>query len=180
MGRRYLSIDVGIKNLAYCILDESYSIHEWDVISLADVPTKTVDRLVILGASIKEHFDALELASKADTVMIENQIAPIASNMKSLQCMIAQYFLMRGFDSSNIRFVSSSLKLKGIAKKGSTYKERKALSIRITLEYIAAYENDASYWSTCLQKHKKKDDMCDAYLQCVAFVKTLADKDADN
>lgn len=162
---RYLSIDVGIKNLAYCICTNNLEICEWNVISLANVKKPT---LIELGKQVKHYFDELNLAKKADIILIENQVAPIASNMKSLQCMIAQYFIMN--DVPNIHFVSASMKLKGIAKKGTTYKERKALGVMATIENVKKYEIDASKWLEFVQTHKKKDDLCDAYMQCIAFI----------
>lgn len=162
---RYLSIDVGIKNLAYCICTNKREICEWNVISLTNVKKPT---LIELGKQVKHYFDELNLAKKADIILIENQVAPIASNMKSLQCMIAQYFIMN--DVPNIHFVSASMKLKGIAKKGTTYKERKALGVMATIENVKKYEIDASKWLEFVQTHKKKDDICDAYMQCIAFI----------
>ena len=171
---RYLSIDVGIKNLAYCICTNNREICEWNVISLAkakdtkDTKDTLKPSLIELGKQIKHHFDELNLSKKADIVLIENQVAPIASNMKSLQCMIAQYFIMN--DVPNIHFVSASMKLKGIAKKGTTYKERKALGVMTTIENVKKYEIDAPKWLEFVQTHKKKDDLCDAYMQCIAFI----------
>lgn len=164
---RYLSIDVGIKNLAYCICTNNREICEWNVISLANVKNAK-PTLIELGKQIKHYFDELNLAKKADIILIENQVAPIASNMKSLQCMIAQYFIMN--DVPNIHFVSASMKLKGIAKKGTTYKERKVLGVMATIENVKKYEIDASKWLEFVQTHKKKDDLCDAYMQCIAFI----------
>jgi hypothetical protein len=144
-------------------------ISEWNVISLTDTKKPS---LIELGECVKNWFDELGLALKADVVLVENQVAPLASNMKSLQCMIAQYFLMRDIPHTNIHFVPASLKLKGIVKKGSTYKERKALGITFCLKYIAMFESEsnASKWTQFVQCHKKKDDLSDSYMQCIAFV----------
>ena len=165
---RYISIDVGIKNLAYCICHERI-ISDWNVISLTNSKKPS---LIELGERIMYWFDELELASKTDVVLIENQVAPLASNMKSLQCMIAQYFLMRQIPHTNIYFISASLKLKGISKKGTTYKERKVLSVNTCLKYIMMFENEsnASKWTQFVQCHKKKDDLCDSYMQYIGFV----------
>ena len=48
--------------------------------------------------------------SLLDHIIIENQISPIANRMKTLQGMIAQYFIMRG--NAHIAFISSANKLK--------------------------------------------------------------------
>ena len=165
---RYISIDVGIKNLAYCVCSER-TISDWNVISLTNAKKPT---LIELGERIMHYFDELKLASKADVVLIENQVAPLASNMKSLQCMIAQYFIMRDIPHTNIHFIPASLKLKGISKKGTTYKERKALSVTMCLKYIAIFEDEsnASKWMKFVECHKKKDDLCDSYMQCIGFI----------
>ena len=47
-----------------------------------------------------------------DTVVIENQISPIANRMKTVQGMITQYFLMRGVDKRQIIYFSAVQKLK--------------------------------------------------------------------
>jgi hypothetical protein len=47
-----------------------------------------------------------------DTVVIENQISPIANRMKTVQGMITQYFLMRGVDKRRIIYFSAVQKLK--------------------------------------------------------------------
>ena len=64
---------------------------------------------------------------KIDIVIIENQISTIASRMKTLQGMIAQYFIMRG--TPCIEFISAANKLKMfMTKKKTTYTERKCRS----------------------------------------------------
>jgi len=49
-------------------------------------------------------------------VVIENQISPIANRMKTIQGMLAQYFIMKNSDIE-IEFVSSANKLKQFEKK---------------------------------------------------------------
>ena len=69
--------------------------------------------LVKLGIAMQKAFDK-ELVNHLETIthiVIENQISPIANRMKTLQGMIAQYFIMH--DIHNIRFVSAANKLKG-------------------------------------------------------------------
>ena len=59
----------------------------------------TID-LITIGKNIKKEFDKIDL-SKIDIVIIENQISPIASRMKTIQGMLAQYFIMK-FDNIKI------------------------------------------------------------------------------
>ena len=73
--------------------------------------------LITIGQNIKIRFDeifALEHMEKSiDCVIIENQISPIANRMKTIQGMLAQYFIMMN-TNQKIEFVSSANKLKGI------------------------------------------------------------------
>ena len=67
--------------------------------------------LIQIGKSIKENFGKLESFRGITHVVIENQISTIATRMKTIQGMLAQYFIMT---DSNIviEFVSSMNKLK--------------------------------------------------------------------
>ena len=72
-----------------------------------------------------QHFNRL-FNHPIDVVLIENQIGKIAIRMKSLQGMIAQYFIQKNIPT--IEFISSKNKLYFIKYK-TTYKERKQLGI---------------------------------------------------
>lgn len=67
--------------------------------------------LVTVGRNMKAKFDEIENMHPVDIVVIENQISPIANRMKTIQGMLAQYFIMRE-DDVRIDFVSSANKLK--------------------------------------------------------------------
>ena len=76
--------------------------------------------LVQMGVQLVKEFDrVLGVGGNAitflDKIIIENQISPIANRMKTLQGMIAQYFIMR--DNPQIAFISSANKLKLFTKK---------------------------------------------------------------
>jgi hypothetical protein len=88
--------------------------------------------------------------------------------MKTIQGMIAQYFIMRN-SNINIEFISSINKLKDSTstpttetKVETTYKDRKLLGIKRCLELLRP-ANDT--WKTFFSKHTKKDDLADAFLQ---------------
>ena len=105
---------------------------------------------------------------KIDIVIIENQISTIASRMKTLQGMIAQYFIMRG--TPCIEFISAANKLKMfMTKKKTTYTERKIESVEVTkdlLERLPQFEKYKGY----LEKNKKKDDLADCFLQGIYYL----------
>ena len=73
---------------------------------------KEIDLLTI-GRNIKTLFDQSAQMSEVTHVIIENQISPLANRMKTIQGMVAQYFIMK---NSNIviDFISSVNKLKGL------------------------------------------------------------------
>ena len=81
---------------------------------------KEIDLLTI-GRNIKILFDQSTQMSDVTHVIIENQISPLANRMKTIQGMVAQYFIMKN-PNIQIEFISSANKLKGFthAKTSST------------------------------------------------------------
>jgi hypothetical protein len=128
--------------------------------------------LITIGRIIKIKLDKLlsEHLMSLTHVVIENQISPIANRMKTIQGMIAQYFIMRN-DNVSIDFVSSSNKLKELdsEEKGS-YSERKKLGVKKCLETVVNGPNYNS-WEDFFKSHKKKDDLADSFLQGIWFIK---------
>ena len=123
--------------------------------------------LITYGINLRDNFDLLFKDQQIDIVVIENQIATIASRMKTLQGMIAQYFIMKNIDQ--IFFVSAIYKLPTTTKK-TTYSERKQLGIKITNEILS--ENDQLLESKLyFSKQKKRDDLADSFLQGLAYIK---------
>lgn len=127
--------------------------------------------LITIGKNIKNEFDKVDF-SQVDCVIIENQISPIANRMKSIQGMLAQYFIMR-HDSIQIEFLSSSNKLKGFEKEHDTedsnYKQHKMDAVFHTKRII---ENPYfSSWKSHVLNHKKIDDLADAFLQGLWYLK---------
>lgn len=125
--------------------------------------------LIQIGISMRDAFDKV-LKSHIETIThiaIENQISPIANRMKTLQGMIAQYFIMN--NKTQISFVSAANKLKGhvgaeadIETDTSSYAARKKEGIKITLKLLNERYSD---WLHHFSQHKKKDDLADAFLQ---------------
>ena len=108
-------------------------------------------------------------------VIIENQISPIANRMKTIQGMIAQYFIMKNVE--NIEFISSINKLKcdtiinDIEDESMseilTYNNRKKIGVKKCLELL---ENTNSNMLQHFKSHKKKDDLADSLLQSMWYI----------
>jgi len=156
----YLSIDVGIKNLAYIIYDKT--IIEWGIIELCEKNANKAN-MIDLGKKICVLFEK-QFMMHFDEVIIENQIGPSAIRMKNIQGMITMYFIQKG---SEVVYWNSGNKLRFITKvkKIGTYKERKKMGIAATETIIKEFypEHDIS-------KKKKKDDLADCFLQLIDYL----------
>ncbi len=127
--------------------------------------------LIDYGKGIKRIFDTTFLDMDIDYVLIENQIGPLALRMKSIQAMLTQYFIDNNID--NIECVSSSNKLKEfLGNKSTSYKERKKYGIEFTNK-ILVENNKLNKWKEKFNKHKKKDDLADCYLQARWFIRKV-------
>lgn len=124
--------------------------------------------LITLGRNIKEIFDEKFSKYKIDTVIIENQISPLASRMKTLQGMLAQYFIMK--DVNNIEFIAACNKLRNFPEgQHVTYSERKKKAIEIT-ENILRKNTNLCEQIQYFIKNKKKDDLSDSFLQGIWYL----------
>jgi hypothetical protein len=134
--------------------------------------------LITIGKNIKIKFNEIFQEDDIDIVIIENQISPIANRMKTIQGMIAQYFIMKK-TSQQIEFVSAVNKLKTDGeekdkepKEKTKYSDRKKMGIQKCLELL---NNDGSYisWSDYFKNHTKKDDLADSFLQGLWYIKKI-------
>ena len=125
--------------------------------------------LIQLGINMRDKLDAIlykDNNPNIDKIIIENQ-GPLANRMKTIQGMIAQYFIMKNY--TDIVFYSASNKLKFfICDDIKTYKERKKKSITITTDILSQY-NELNIWNVFFMKHVKKDDLADSFLQGLSY-----------
>jgi hypothetical protein len=133
--------------------------------------------LITVGRNLKESFDVLPELSTTTHVIMENQISTIAVRMKTVQGMLAQYFIMKSVP--NIEFISAANKLKDFTRftsnpEGKTfrekYKQHKVDGISICSKFLG--ENPGlEKWRPSLQT-SKKDDLADCFLQGIWYLKT--------
>ena len=161
-----LSFDVGIKNLAFCVMDRQFNIHSWFCTEIPNPTTQLKNLLCYL--------DSLELMENVDTILIEKQ--PYKNpKMRLLENILLTYFNIRNIDNSNdVKILSYNAKHKlgelGKQIKGKTnYNQRKKLSIQLCNTFLVKYtqEDVFKYYFT---KSKKKDDLADSLLQALSFL----------
>ena len=119
-------------------------------------------------------------------VLIENQPHFNTLKMKSITNTLFDYFLIRGqidkkINLNEVLFCSPSNKLKAkdnklVVSKKNKYKLNKELSIKYTKELLS----DQPLMLEVLDEFKKKDDVCDAYLQGRYYLEFRPKKEAKN
>jgi hypothetical protein len=190
----YISFDIGVKNLAMCILKKTdvITILDWRIIVLAEAK-KDIKGVEDISERIYLEMDNVvgELKEKGidiiDYVLIENQPSNLNGIMKTIQHIIYGYFnLIKHWDKEvdNVILVNASLKTKTHSYKPdiliktedaknskgfrrNKYKLNKQLSVEICKHYI----KDNEYLSALFAENKKKDDLSDSCLQAVAYIR---------
>ena len=153
-----ISIDVGIKNLALCIL-EDVRIYEWKVINLSYGNN--------VCTSIIEAFTDLQSRYPSAQIVIERQMT---KKMLNIQCYMEMYFRLKGH---SVVIYSPKHKLAGTGKENSgggksLYQARKKASITLCQEWLDKHPQEE--WVQQLWKStKKKDDISDALMMAIAY-----------
>uniref|UniRef100_A0A6C0K1W8 Mitochondrial resolvase Ydc2 catalytic domain-containing protein n=1 Tax=viral metagenome TaxID=1070528 RepID=A0A6C0K1W8_9ZZZZ len=157
------------------LLDKMLAFYEEKCFRVLQPPKKKTANetdLISIGRNMTKLLDEMhEITDGTIThVILENQISTIANRMKTIQGMLAQYFIMRGRQDIVIEFVSSSNKLKDfVAEKNTTYKQHKKDGITICSRFL---ENNPNWtqWGSVLQT-TKRDDLADSFLQGIWYLK---------
>ena len=223
---KLLSFDVGIKNLAYCLIDdEKNTIDDWGILNISVDPIcdhimkglkhcdksakvvinqtklcashqklkcyrdksskkipKTKNAIFELGKRIVECLDEKPNFLETNRVLIENQPALKNPTMKSVQMMVYTYFLVKGVSSpdspmASIEMINARNKLKAYTgppipcEIKDRYKRTKFLGIQYCSSMIQDNEFIEDKFKTLFSESKKKDDLADAYLQGMYWIK---------
>lgn len=127
-----------------------------------------------LAVSIFTKLESIKTLLEVDDVLIENQPSLINPVMKTISCMLYSFFMMNGFMKNKIKlvkFMSPQNKLKVNSeskkeiKKGETEREKYLITKGLGVEYCKALINHYPDKIKFLDNFKKKDDLCDAFLQ---------------
>jgi hypothetical protein len=196
IGNKHLAF-IGVSNLDKMLKKDLlttvagyFEKHCFEPVVYKKTKTASETDLIEIGRNLRTCLGGVADINSVTNVAIENQISPIANRMKTIQGMLAQYFIMTN-ESANIDFISSANKLKqfenikqnksptGISNDmvlsetprniNPDYKAHKKDGVYYCLEVINANPN-LSNWRTALDT-KKKDDLADAFLQGIWYLR---------
>ena len=158
-----LSIDVGIKNLAMCLIQESdCKVIQWDV---SGVPPQHKDGLF---PSLRNHLDDRKWVLDASTVLIEKQPG-VNKTMKTVENFLHAYFVIKN-PKSEVIIYDARHKVPDIAGAGKAkYRQRKQASVDRCRDFIKNSDVNA-HWMDTFVASKKKDDLADTVLQALSYI----------
>jgi len=158
-----LSIDVGIKNLAMCLIEEDTSkVLQWDV---SGVPPQHRDGLF---PCLRDHLDEKPWVLTAKTVLIEKQPG-MNKTMKTVENFLHSYFVIKNPKAETIIY-DARHKVPDVAGSGKArYRQRKQVSIDRCREFIETSEVN-KHWMPTFVASKKKDDLADTVLQALSYI----------
>lgn len=166
---RILSIDVGIKNLAMCLLnDENKLIEHWDV---SGVPPQHSDGLF---PCLNRHLNERPWILDADVTLIEKQ-PDKNRKMKTVENFLHSYFVIKNSDKETIIY-DARHKIPDVAGAGKArYRQRKQTSINRCKDFLDGSEINA-HWRDTFKESKKKDDLADTVMQALSFTRRIVPK----
>ncbi len=155
----FISFDVGVKNLAICEAEAQgkvvQKIRKWELYDIAGENLEATVRNV--SALLSDKYDVIDAHA---TVLVERQI------MYNVKAFVLSYVIMSYFLAMGIKVEMCGATIKPVQEKGKKRK-RDANAIATKLLDDAGF----SSWSEFLAAQRKRDDLADAYLQIVGYVK---------
>lgn len=178
LAHRVLSLDVGRKNLALCLLGTDLGIEGWRV-------TECEPSAAGMAACLADVPWALD----ATRVVIERQ-PPRNPTMCRLQHYLEMYFAMHGKavavqdPKHKLAWAASTRWWPSTVPDGWTYRARKKLAVQTTAAFLEETSGDAVVETApgaarpsgardareIFGSSKKKDDLADSFLQAMAYV----------
>lgn len=159
-----IGVDPGTRNLALCMVD-GQKIVKWDVINIFPDPKGIADGLTKINFAdwVKESTD----------VVIERQPTknPRAVRIQiciEMYCAINDGRVYCIDPKHKLSYASSTSYWPEREITNWTYNERKKLAVETVTNFLKDTEQDEKF-ATMFEKSKKKDDLADALLHCLAF-----------
>lgn len=141
-----------------------FSTHCYDVVETKKNKRADEYNLVDIGKNLKKKLGEIQDLDQISLVLIENQISPIANRMKTIQGMLAQYFIMIN-DQVQIEFVSSSNKLGQLTRPDREKMESKT-NEKTSKTEEKMEKNDSFSQSTETKPNKYKQNKKDGIQVC--------------
>ena len=170
---KILSIDVGIKNLAMCLLDDEHKlIKQWDV---SGVPPQHSDGLY---PCLNRHLNERPWVLDADVTLIEKQ-PDKNKKMKMVEHFLHSYFVIKNSDTETIIY-DARHKIPDVSGAGKArYRQRKQTSIERCKDFLDSSDINA-HWRDTFKESKKKDDLADTVMQALSFTRRIVPKTEEN
>ncbi len=157
-----LSIDVGIRNLAMCLIDDQKIVQHWDV---SGVPPESSDGLF---PCLAKHLNDRPWVLDANVVLIEKQ-PDRNKKMKMVEHFLQAYFVIKIPDKETIIY-DARHKIPDVVGAGKAqYRKRKQTSIDRCKEFLEKGPEGNRHWLETFKKSKKKDDLADTVMQALSF-----------
>ena len=185
---KVLSWDIGIKNLAYCIVefnDDVPKILHWEIIE--NTPNR--DSLK-LHNEIIDNIDERSHLLDVDYVLIEKQPS-FNPTMRMVSSSLYTYFYIKGVlqnphNKLNLIFFSPRKKLdctedwiplpRGGRRGGKSAQNRyaaiKKAGIELAYKKLGETHSVNGRWVSFLDSKKKKDDLADCWIQCLSWMES--------
>lgn len=178
---RVLSIDIGIINLSFCIMEFDIEQHEFELLHIEKTSIGQVKQTcVVLASALIDFLDSSEVINEKpfDYIFIENQLSRAIKNTVLGYSCYSYFYTSSKLkeDGSVVQFISPRNKFKaidsffhGILDKYETdhakavSRDLKKLSIQIAKDVFEEFNVTKGLES--MNKFKKKDDISDVFLQ---------------
>ena len=168
-----LSIDVGIRNLAICAIDElTCEIKHWDC---GGVPPQHSDGLFL---SLRKYLDERPWLLHATTVLIEKQPGK-NKKMTSVQHFLHAYCLIKVPQADTIIYDAKHKVTDCVGAGKEMYKKRKNAAIERCWEFLNEEGDVNRHWLTLFNESKKKDDLADTVLMALSFIRRVEPRKAN-
>ena len=178
---RVLSIDIGIINLSFCIMEFDIEQHEFELLHIEKTSIGQVKQTcVVLASALIDFLDSSEVINEKpfDYIFIENQLSRAIKNTVLGYSCYSYFYTSSKLkeDGSVVQFISPRNKFKaidsffhGILDKYETdhakavSRDLKKLSIEIAKDVFEEF--NVTKGLEAMKKFKKKDDISDVTLQ---------------